>query len=171
MTTPNLTFIGPDARNTIYIENAQGMRTPIFAVTAAKHSKPSLSVYRIHPNGHQEPFFTSSTSSLTGTSTINLIDRYNLIKIKASWESLQLRREFPGPIGKLSWFPSGSGSDQKLKDQNGTVLAKFKTKIDSGSGKEPRLEILVPCDDYLVDVIVATGLTVYKETVKEGEAD
>ncbi|KAL1605190.1 hypothetical protein SLS60_004734 [Paraconiothyrium brasiliense] len=169
MATPNLTFIGPDARDIVYIESSQGFPTPIFAVTTAKHSKPSLSVYRIHPSGHQKPFFTSSTSSLTGTSTVNLIDHHNLIKIKASWESLQLRREFDGPMGKLSWFPSGLGNDQKLKDKTGEVLANFKTKVDSGSGKEPRLEILVSCDDYLVDVIVATGLTVYRGTVKEGE--
>jgi hypothetical protein len=105
---------------------------------------------------------------MSGTSTINLTSRPSTIKMKVSWEGLQLRRDFHAPIGKLSWFPAGiSGSDQKLKDKNGTVLAKFKTKV--GHSKEPRLEILVLCDDYLVDLIVATGLTVYRDTVKEVE--
>ncbi|KAK7181093.1 hypothetical protein PSPO01_12894 [Paraphaeosphaeria sporulosa] len=165
-TTPNLTFIGPDAHGTIYIEDSRGMRTPFFAVTIAKHSKPSLTVNRILPSGHQEPFFTSHTSSMSGTSRIDLVSRASEIKMKISYEGMRLRREFQGPTGKLSWFPSGnSGCDQKLKDKNEMVLAKLTANI--GHSKEPRLEILVPCDDYLVDLVVATGLAVYRDTVKE----
>lgn len=165
-TTPNLTFIGPDARGTIHIEDARGILTPVFAVTIAKHSKPSLSVTRITPTGHQEPFFTSHTSSMSGTSRINLVSRASDIKMEVSWEGMRLRREFHAPMRKLSWFPSGnSGCNQKLKDKNEIVLAKLTANI--GHSKEPRLEILVPCDDYLVDLIVATGLAVYRDTVTE----
>ncbi|KAF2448337.1 hypothetical protein P171DRAFT_508522 [Karstenula rhodostoma CBS 690.94] len=167
-TTPNLTFIGPDAHGTIYIEDARGIRTPFFAVTVAKHSKPSLSVNRILPSGHQAPFFTSHTSSLSGASRINLINRASEIKVEVSYEGMQLRRGFHAPMGKLGWFPSGnSGCNQKLKDKNATVLAKLTANI--GHSKEPRLELLVPCDDYLVDLIVATGMAVYRDTVKEVE--
>ncbi|KAJ4298102.1 hypothetical protein N0V90_006001 [Kalmusia sp. IMI 367209] len=164
-TFPTLRFIGPDTRETMYLENAQGVRTPIFALNINKHTKPSLSVYRIAPNGHQQPFFTSSTSSMSGTSRINIHNRE--IKMEISYEGMQLRREFHGPMGKLGWYPAGMGSDQKLKDRNGTVLAKFDTRIDSGSAKEPQLSILVQCDDYLTDLILATGLTVYMDAMKE----
>ncbi|KAL5438843.1 hypothetical protein PMIN05_005559 [Paraphaeosphaeria minitans] len=130
-----------------------------------KHSKPSLIIHRITPSGHQEPFFTSHTS-ISGTSRINLISRACEIKMEISYEGMRLRREFQAPLGKLSWFPSGnSGCNQKLKDRNETLLANLTTNI--GRSKEPRVEILVPCDEYSVDLIVGTGLTVYKDTMKE----
>lgn len=162
---PVFTFVGPDKQNTVYIQNTQGTRTAMFTVNYSKRSKPRLSVNRVIPNGQHQPFFTSHTSSMSGKTRINIHNRE--MKMEVSYESVQLRREFDGPMGKLSWFPSGWGSDQKLKDKNGTVLAKFSTKIDSGSGKEPQLAIFVQCDDALVDLIVATGLTVYHDAMRE----
>ena len=90
--------------------------------------------------------------------------------MKISYETVHVARQFDGPMGKLRWFYAGAmGSDLKLKDENGVVLARYRMKAGGGDGKESRLEICVPCDDGMVDKIVATGLVVYQDVVKENK--
>lgn len=55
-----------------------------------------------------------------------------------------------------------------LKDRSGQKLARF----TSGGSKMPHksLEILVPCDDYTLDLIVVTAMGVARMSQKEDES-
>lgn len=56
------------------------------------------------------------------------------------------------PIGKFAWKnDSLAGKALALRDEAGMTLARY--KADSG-----RLEILVPCDDSFLDLVVITAL-------------
>lgn len=68
------------------------------------------------------------------------------------------------PTGKMKWKSNFMGTALELFDSAGLKLARYKFKFSSTSGK--RLEILVPCADSFLDLIVLSGMAA---TVKERE--
>lgn len=60
-------------------------------------------------------------------------------------------------MGRLKWHVNKlTGSPLELRDGSGDMLAQFKSAGFPGSG-EKKLEILVPCDDFFVELVVLSG--------------
>ncbi|KAF2111306.1 hypothetical protein BDV96DRAFT_582852 [Lophiotrema nucula] len=170
---PSLTFVGPDAQNLIYIQDPYGRRRPFFSTTYNKHSKPPLVIYKLVPDGSQQQFATASYNSWSASITVSLYGQE--IKMRQSSESLQGLKEFycpfrspnPNVQGKLSWKPAGWGDTQDLWNANGLKLARYEHRTLSGSGNESRLEIYGTWDDAIVDMILACGVAMWKESQKD----
>jgi hypothetical protein len=63
------------------------------------------------------------------------------------------------PMGYLKWKVNPiTGSGLELVDSSGTKLAKFKSAGFPGLGGEKRLEILVPCDGWFLELALLSGI-------------
>lgn len=74
-------------------------------------------------------------------------------------------------MGTLKWSPSQlTCNGLELIDSAGRKVAKFKSSGISGFGGTKELEILVPCDELLVDLIVLSGMAIRALRKGENEA-
>ena len=73
------------------------------------------------------------------------------------------------PIGKLRWKSKMSGT-LILQDENKTELAKYDSSARFKGAGAAKFEILVPVDDYLLDVIIVTGMAAVKMLEKDKTA-
>ncbi len=75
------------------------------------------------------------------------------MRMKMSQLSGNFTLECPS-IGRLKWHVNKlTGSPLELRDDSGITLAQFKSAGFPGSG-EKKLEILVACDDFFVDLVL-----------------
>ncbi len=73
------------------------------------------------------------------------------------------------PIGKLKWKTKSSGA-LLLLDENKHELAKYDSSAGFKGAGAAKFEVLVPADDYLLDVIVVTGMAAVKMAEKDKKA-
>jgi hypothetical protein len=166
---PYLRFLGPSSRSdgVVYIKDARNdSQVPVFATKTSTHQKPNLHIARILPNGDQVPFATATFSSSSGTIKISMGGQE--ITVKTNLNSGSGSKSFLSPQGEMKWKPTMSGTGYELFDQSKAKIAKYKTTSDSGMG-EPKLEIFVPLDDSLVDMVVVTAVANHKMEEKEGK--
>lgn len=108
-------------------------------------------------------------SSLSGTNTLQIHGRE--VKIKQSWEGMQYGKDIQSPVGKFKWRP-GSGGFEELRDSRGSLVARGKLKGMLGRKNSP-LEVFVPGDTFLLDLILAIWtvmLDLRGDEAKETEA-
>lgn len=78
------------------------------------------------------------------------------IEVKQSWEGMQYGKDVSTPVGKLKWRP-GSGGHEELHDGQHSLLARG--KLPGVFSKRPaNVEVFVPGDELLLDVILASWL-------------
>lgn len=71
--------------------------------------------------------------------------------------------------GKLKWKTKSNGS-LLLRDDNRRELARYNASAGFAGASAAKFEILVPVDDYMLDMIVVTGLAAVKMLGKDKKA-
>jgi hypothetical protein len=124
--------------------------TQLFTVTNSKEAKPNVVIYRGDPLPGNI-IGTAALSSMSSTSELSL--RGRPMKMKASQLSGNYTVECP-PMGRLKWkVDQLTAKSMELVDESGWTLAKLRP-----TGKEKVLEILVPCDDFFVELVLLSGM-------------
>jgi hypothetical protein len=155
----NLTIITP----TGYPKNASCS----YSVATSESKKPHAVIYRGFQPDARNAIGSATSHSLSSTTDITL----NGIAIRMRMGQMSGAFSFQCPqFGKLKWKPSQSGgSSMGLIDGSGRRLAQLKSSGVFGLG-EKKLEILVPCDWVLTDLIVLSAMVAKarkKETDKQ----
>ncbi|KAF2423716.1 hypothetical protein EJ08DRAFT_639709 [Tothia fuscella] len=140
-----------------------------YSIIASPNKKPNITVFRGDPAarqliGHATFHSLSSTTDLTLNGQSLRMKQSQLSGTSYSIHCTQ--------FGNLKWKSSEwGGSALGLYDSAGTKLAQLKSTGAFGS-KEKKLEILVPCDGFLVDLVVisAMGLLSLKKKVDKNAA-
>lgn len=150
--------------SSMLVRTRPGQPTPIFSVTGSDKSiaVSRLPVAHIASLTHSVPIASITFHSFTSTST-DIIFHGQHFKLKPDMITGTSYNFTTPQIGKFKWSSglSLSGS-MVLKDPRGVKLAKLKP------GKS--LEVLVPCDDFILDLIVVSGLAAQKKQHKDAES-
>ncbi|KAJ9613068.1 hypothetical protein H2200_003009 [Cladophialophora chaetospira] len=162
--TQVLTFRpSPFDPNSTLIErsNPDYTTTPLFSITSVKGTK-EVQVSRIG-SGNQsiQPTRISSSkySSLWCATEITLGGQ----QIKLSTSDMGDGYKFAcPPIGKMRWKSKMSSGALILRDENKVELARYDASAGFKGAGAAKLDILVPVDDWLLDVIVVTGMAAVK---------
>ena len=157
---PCLRFCGPDSQNHFTAIDPNGNLLAQFAIA-------NSSIWRLSQTPQQ--ICTFKRSSLSGTLTLQLYGQE--IKVKQSWEGMRYGKDVKTPTGTWKWRP-GSGSCEELTDARGVLLARGKLP-GTLSKKTYPLEVFVPGDAFILDLILATWvgmLDCQDAEGKEGEA-
>lgn len=162
-TPPCLTFHGPDDNKQFFARGSNGQQLAHFIIT-----KDAIS--RVwSPVMPPQQICTLHRSSLSGSTTLQLHGQQ--IKVKQSWEGLSHGHDVKTAAGTMKWRPGSSGTEE-FKDAQGIVLARGKMP-GSLSGKVYPLEVFVPGDEFLLDLILACWVAILncqKAEGKEAEA-
>ena len=73
------------------------------------------------------------------------------------------------PFGNMKWKTKMSGA-LVLQDENKQELAKYESSAGFKGAGAAKFEVLVPGDDYLLDVIIVTGMAAVKMWEKDKQA-
>lgn len=83
------------------------------------------------------------------------------IEVKQSWEGMQYGKDVLVSFGKLKWRPGSSGHEE-LRDGQQNLLARG--KLPGVFSKRPsNVEVFVPGDEFLLDVILASWLCMLRD--------
>ncbi|KAK2754017.1 hypothetical protein FQN54_007186 [Arachnomyces sp. PD_36] len=178
----------PQQKDTTLVERLDphtGTKSPIFTCSS-KSSKPQIQVSRILTNPHTR----QQTTVLAGTATfhtfsstvdIALPPQNQHFPMKSSQMSISSAYGFTCPtMGKFKWGEgsSGSGFSSSFELQDcgtGQTVARYGKDKSAGGGSgwsammsgNKRMEIMVPCGDFFLDVAVLTVLVAAK--LKSGD--
>jgi hypothetical protein len=120
-------------------------------------AKPQIQISRLVANGtRQIPIGAATFPSLSTTINISLGNfSFGLKQNQLTGDSCSFTCP---PLPKMKWRAGLSGRSMELSDASRTRLAKYKAGLPVvGGGK--KLEVLVPCDDFILDLIVVSGMT------------
>jgi hypothetical protein len=142
---------------------------PLYVVTLNKE-KPQVQLQRIAgtdchsppPQSGQQPTVPlgswTSHHMVLKTDVVIAGHSFTMKRNHTTWARHEYVFECPNNLGKLEWKAAGKkGGDTgllELHDENNTSIARFTTKLPAGR----LLEILVPCDLFLQDIIVITAI-------------
>ncbi|KAF9895141.1 hypothetical protein FE257_000043 [Aspergillus nanangensis] len=142
---------------------------PAFSIETHSMSKPNVIAFRGPPHS-SAPIGDARFHSFS--SSVDVTVRGQPVHMKMSQLSGSFSIESPRGQ-KMKWHLSQStGSSWTLRDASGANLAQLKSHGIPGLGGEKRLDILVPCDEGLVELIVVTGLaavTLHKQIKQAAE--
>jgi hypothetical protein len=124
---------------------------PLFSFTKSKKSKPNVTVYRIGAGNSSVPqTFIGDASVHSTSSCVKMTLHGQPIKMKTS-ELSGSSYKFENSMGKFKWKSDSIASGAlALLDASGMKLARYTPG--------ERLEILVPCDDTFLDLVILSGL-------------
>jgi hypothetical protein len=168
----------PTDKNTTLVECAGGYgdTTILYSITTSMSSKPHINVSRVGTANSYlpQPVAIGSATFHTFSSSIDLSVQGQNMPMKSSHSSLSGAYSLTCPsIGKLQWGGSGVSSTLELVDTSrGCKLARYK-KLGSDfleAGSSMVLEVLVPCTDFVLDLIVVSALAAKKAKSGESEA-
>ncbi|GIZ43553.1 hypothetical protein CKM354_000677500 [Cercospora kikuchii] len=148
---PCLIFQGPDSQGS-------GRVVDLAQRELAQFTKTKNAIYR---SGKQ--VCTFKHSSMSGTTTLQF-EKLE-IKMKQTWESLQYGKDIKTPTGTLQWR-AGSGGYEELRNEQKVLLARGKLPGTLWS-KHSDLEIYVPGDELLLDLIISLWVSMLK--IKAGD--
>jgi hypothetical protein len=144
--------------------------TPLFSLVSQKSSK-EVHIYRVGASNHAiQPTLIGSSrySSLKSATEIHLAAGQS-IKVSSSGAGDGYKFTC-APFGRMKWKSKMSGA-LVLQDENRIQLARYEYSEGGIKGVgTAKLEILVPADDYLLDVIVLTGVAAVKMQAKDKTA-
>jgi hypothetical protein len=127
---------------------------PLYSLVTSKTTKPNVLFFRGDPDPSSR-IGDARFHSLSSTTDMSL--RGQPVRMKMSQLSGNFTIECP-PMGKLKWHVNQlTGSSLELRDSSGGRLAQLKSAGFPGSGQR-KLEILVPCDDFFVDLVLLSGM-------------
>lgn len=157
----------PDRRKATIIEREgpQGGSIPLFILSESTIPNTNVQLSRVTSfdgyNMQQVIIGTAKFHSISGKIDISLHGQEMLVKTSG----LSSTYGFIAPnAGKLKWKQDAlTGTGLDLVDEAGVKLAKFKP------GK--RLDLLVPCNDYFLDMIILSGISVARMLGKKETAD
>jgi hypothetical protein len=170
--TQILTFRpSPTDANTTLIDRAgpNNTITPLFSLTSYKSKSTSLSRIGAGTAPLPSPILigTSKYSSLTSSSTLTLP---NAPPIKLTSSSAGDGYKFTCAAGRFKWKAKFSGT-LELQDEGKHTLARYMASAGSKGGPgAAKFEVLVPVDEYLLDVVVFSGLSAAKMLEKDKKA-
>jgi hypothetical protein len=128
---------------------------PLYSVVIVENTQPNISIFQGAP-GASNTIGDSHFTLLSSTTNLTLRGKH--IRLKRS----QLSGDFTLdciPLGTWKWTVNKlTGSSMKLCDNFGNKLAEYKSVGISKPG-EKRLEILVPCDKFFVELVVLSVVT------------
>lgn len=128
-------------------EGPYGQRTLLYTMITSKSSKPNIQLSRVSPDALSQTVIGEAIFHLTSCS-VDLSLHGRPISMK---ESLSGNRSFTWPpVGKLKWAKNSMGTALELIDGTGFKMARCKDK--------KKIEVLIQCDDYLLDAIVLSGM-------------
>jgi hypothetical protein len=160
---PCLTFHGPDSNNQFFALGLNGQQLAHFSVTKD-------TIWRtLAPHMPPQQMCTFHRSSLSGTTTLQIHGQQ--IKVRQSWEGLSYGRDVKTAAGTMKWRP-GSGGTEEFKDAQGVLLARGKLPGTLSKKIHP-LEVFVPGDEFLLDLILACWVAILdcqKAETKEAES-
>lgn len=139
---------------------------PAFSITLNKTTKPNVLVYRGMPHT-SPPIGDARFHSFSSTTDVTL--RGEAVHMKQSKLSGSFTVE-TGRWGSFKWHLNQmTASSLEMRDSEGRVIAVVKG-VSGGFG-ERRLEVLVPCQERFVELVVVTGMVgmvVTKEVLRAG---
>ncbi|GAB1211365.1 hypothetical protein ATERTT37_000478 [Aspergillus terreus] len=137
---------------------------PAFSVTVNKTTKPNVLVYRGMPHT-SPPIGDARFHSFSSTTDVAL--RGEAVRMKQSKLSGSFTVE-TGRWGSFKWHLNQmTASSLEMRDSEGRVIA----VVRGIAGGERRLEVLVPCQERFVELVVVTGMVgmvVTKEVLRAG---
>lgn len=155
---PLYTFHGPDATGQVYALNSLQAEVARFTITKG-------AITRLKPTHKQ--ICTFKRSSLSGTTTLNFPGQHE-IKIRESWEGMRNGKDIHTQnLGLLKWR-AASGGYEELQDGNKKVIARGKLPGAFG-GKASPLEVFVAGDEFFLDLVMVSWISMLKGSEKEGE--
>ena len=156
---PCLTFHGPDSNEQFFALGPNGQQLAHFSVT-------KKAIARIWaPHIPPQEFCTFHRSSLSGTTTLQLHGQE--IKVRQSWEGLSYGRDVKTAAGTMKWRPGSSGTEE-FRDAQGILLARGKLPGTLTKKVYP-LEVFVPGDEFLLDLILACWVAILNCQKAEGK--
>lgn len=87
--------------------------------------------------------------------------------MKQSWEGMQYGKDIMS-VDVLKWRP-GSGGYEELRDGRKSLLARGKFPGTFSRKRSSVLEVFVPADEFMLDLIVASWFSTIKGQDAEGE--
>lgn len=131
--------------------------TPLYTLTTSKTTKLNFQLCRVVATSTGLQQTVVGSASFYGlSSSVELNLHGQCIKMKPGTLSGNQKFTYP-PTGEMKWKSSFVGSTYELFDSSADrKLARYKLKFSGSGGK--RLELLVPCDDYFLDLIVLSGV-------------
>ena len=134
---------------------------PLFSFRRNK-SKPNIIVHRIGAgNAPILETFIGDASVSASTSSVKINLQGQAIKLKINEMTLS-SYNFTSSMGKFKWkSDSLAGNAIALTDGSSMKLARYMPG--------ERLEVLVPCDDHFLDLVVVTALSAAAIMKKDGE--
>jgi hypothetical protein len=142
--------------NTTLIHRA-GDPIPLYIVTTDMASKPQIQISRLFANGTRKiPIGAATFPSLSTSVNISLGNfSFDLKQNQLIGDSCSFTCP---PLPKMKWRAGLLGGSMELSDTSRTRLARYKAGLPVvGGGK--KLEVLLPCDDFILDLIVVSGMT------------
>lgn len=134
---------------------------PLFTFTKSKKSKPNLFVHRIGAGIAAVP------QTLVGDATYHTLESSVSLTLHGQLTKMKLRDSMDGykfehAVGKFKWkSDSIAANAMALSDGGGMTLARFQVG--------ERLDILVPCEDLFLDLVVVSGLAAAAMKAKDAK--
>jgi hypothetical protein len=158
---PNLTTVNP--------ANDMKNASPLYSVIISEKAKPNVLIYRGDPDARN---ITGRANFHSMSSTADLALGGHQMSLKMSQTSGNFSLG-GAPFGKLKWKVNQlTGGSLELYDSSGVKLALMKSTGLLGMGVK-KIEILVPCNDLFVDLIVLSGMSAkaYKRAMDDAAAE
>jgi hypothetical protein len=174
---PNHTVLtfrpSPFDQNSTLIERANHdyTTTPLYSISSPKGSK-NVEVYRIGV-GHRpiQPTRIGSAKYSSMKSRTDIDFNGHTVKLSHGMSGANYKFKCPGPMqSEMKWCTKSSGALLLKDGDTGRELAKYDSSGGFKGASAAKLEILVPVDDYLLDVIVVTGMAAVKMYDKDKTA-
>ena len=137
---------------------------PLYSIVLSQSTKPNISLHK----GQVDPRTTIGTAtfhSFSYSTDMSLYGRSIPLKMNQLTGNFSLRGP---PIGGMKWkYDDLTSRSLVMRDNLGNKLAKLKSIGFSG---ERQLEILVPCDEFLVELMMLSGIAAKMVSKKVNEA-
>ena len=163
-----LTLNGPDKQGIIYsVDSSNNNRIATFS-TVSSSNNPYLQVSKISPNSLRQHLGSASHSSLTGKYTLEVRGQeIELRAVSTGMATYNHKFTLPDAAGEeFTWRSALSGKE--LVDNAGIKLASYTSHKSKDGG--PHMQIFVQTSDYMVEVIVLSGMALSAKQMGFGDS-
>lgn len=148
----------------VFVQGASGHVIPAYEVQKSRTSKSQIQIARLGGTHGWGPrrFDIGAIKLHTYSSKVDvsLHGAYTTMRLNSTLSS---SHNFDwAPYGHLQWKQNFTGSEMQLYDDSGRLLATARIK-----SKACNIEVLVPGDEFFVDMIVSTAVAKIRQSRKE----